>query len=202
MINLDEQKMIEDAVVKVEKTTSGEVKVVVVEKSSQYRSANYRLGILFALLTVFFPFTQNLGLTILYFQIPLFILGYLIAFISPIKSFFLSQDEKNEEVNQRAMQAFFENNLHTTTDRTGILIFVSLLERQVQIMADTGINQKVEKNTWQKTVDQLILNIKKKNLTLGLQEAVFQCGEILSKHCPPKSENSNELSNKPLFHKK
>jgi len=202
MINLNEQKMIEDAVAEVEKTTSGEIKVVVVDKSSDYRSAHYRLGVMLALLTVFLPVAQNHGLRIFYFQISLFFLGYLLAFFPPIKSFFLSQKEKNEEVDQRAIQAFFENNLHTTVDRTGILIFVSLLERQVEIMADTGINEKVEKDTWQKTLDELILNIKKKNLIIGIQGSIFQCGEILAKHFPPKDKNLNELSDKPLFSKK
>jgi putative membrane protein len=202
MISLDDQKVIEDAIAKVEASTSGELIVVTVNKSSQYKSANFRLGLLFGVLVVFIPLTKNFGHDLLFFQIPLFILGYSLGFIPKIKSFFLSKMEKDVEVYQRAMQAFFENNLHTTSERTGVLIFASLLERQVIILADTGINEKVEKGTWQKIMDDLIGNIKKKNLISGLQEAIFHVGDILSKHFPPTEKNPNELSNRPSFLKK
>jgi putative membrane protein len=202
MISLEDQKIIEDAIAKVETSTSGELMVVSVNKSSKYKTANFRLGILFGVLVVFIPLTKNFGHDLLFFQIPLFILGYSLGFIPRIKSFFLSKTEKDEEVYQRAMEAFFENNLHTTKDRTGVLIFVSLLERQVVILADTGINEKVEKGTWQKIMDGLIGNIKRKNLVIGLQEAVFQVGDILSKHFPPTDKNPNELSDRPHFLKK
>lgn len=202
MISINEQKRIEDAVAQVEKNTSGEVKVVVVDQSDRYPAAYLRCGIFFSLISVFLPLNLIHGYSIVYFQIPMFFLGVALCFYAPIRRFFTSRRESNEEVFQKAIQAFFENNLHTTKDRTGILIFVSLLERQVEILADTGINEKVEKGTWDKTMADLILNIKKKNLTEGILDALLECGKILAIHFPPNGHNPNELSNGPIVNKK
>ncbi len=201
-ITLDDQKLIADAITEVENSTSGEVLVVSVEQSSNYTSAHLRLGIIFALLVVFIPGTHKVGHEILYFQAPLFLIGYLLCFIPKIKYYLIPKHEKDYKVNQRSLMAFFDNNLHATQDRTGILIFVSLMEKQVVILADTGINQKVEKGTWQKIMDDLIAKIKKKNLVHGLQTAVHSVGEILSIHFPPKEINPNEIENSPQFLKK
>ena len=202
MLKLIDQKRIEDTVGIVEKTTSGEIKVVVVDESSTYRSAHLRSGLLLALFAVFFKIPDYHQMGILFIQLPLFIFGHLICYYGPIKTFFLLQHEIDLEVHQRSMQAFLENNLHNTIDRTGILIFASVMEQKVIILADSGINEKVEIGTWQKTIDELIEDIKKKNLTSGLLAAIFKCGDLLSKHFPPKDNNPNELSDKPEFSKK
>jgi putative membrane protein len=202
MININDQKMIEDTVAHVEKITSGEVKVVMVDQSDRYPAAYLRCGILFALLSVFLPLPLTHAHSLLYFQTPLFFLGVAICFIPAIKSFFISKRESSDEVAQRAQQAFFENNLHNTKDRTAILIFVSLMERQVEILADTGINERVEKDAWDKIMMTLIGNIKKKNLTHGIMEAVSECGKILATHFPPNGSNPNEISNRPAISKK
>ena len=202
MLSLIDQKRIEDTVSEVEKTTSGEIKVVVVDESTSYQRAHLRSGILIALFAVFFKIPDYHQMGLLFIQVPLFVLGYLICFYGPIKTFFLLQHEMDEEVHKRCMQAFLENNLHTTSERTGILIFASVIEQKVVILADTGINEKVENGMWQKIVDGLIEDIKKKNLTSGLLGAVFKCGDILSEHFPAKDNNPNELSDKPQFSKK
>ena len=202
MININDQKMIEDTVAQVEKITSGEVKVVVVDQSDAYPASYLRCGILFALLSVFLPLPLTHAHSLLYFQTPLFFLGVIICFIPSIKSLFVSKHQSKEEVAQRALQAFFENRLHTTQERTGILIFVSVMERQVEILADTGIHEKVEKDTWDKIMMTLIGNIKKKNLTHGIMEAVSECGKILANHFPPNGSHTNEISNRPVVSKK
>ncbi|MCY4524046.1 MAG: TPM domain-containing protein, partial [Halobacteriovoraceae bacterium] len=103
--------------------------------------------------------------------------------------------ELSQEVHQRAIQAFYNNNLHTTRDRTGILIMVSLLEHRAEILADTGINEKVPPRTWRKILNPMVKKIKKDDLTAGLCEAIQACGKILDEHFPIKPDDKNELSN-------
>ena len=105
----------------------------------------------------------------------------------------------DEEVHQRALQAFFSRNLHATKDRTGILIMVSLLEHRVEILADTGINAKVSRDTWQRIVTDMIGRIKSDNLTEGFCIAVRECGEVLAKDFPGTHDNPDEISNKVII---
>jgi uncharacterized membrane protein len=47
---------------------------------------------------------------------------------------------------QRSLAAFTGQGLHHTRAETGILIFVSLLEHRVVVLADRGINEKTSRN--------------------------------------------------------
>ena len=105
----------------------------------------------------------------------------------------------DEEVYQRALQAFITRDLHATKDRTGILIMVSLLEHRVEILADTGINAKVSGDTWQKIVSNMIGNIKSGDLAEGFCIAVRECGEVLAKDFPGTHDNPDEISNKVII---
>ena len=72
----------------------------------------------------------------------------------------------NEEVNQRTLQAFYENQLHKTKDGTGVMIFISLLEKRVNIIGDWGINSKVGQNFWDSELRYLSKAIKNKNIAM------------------------------------
>ena len=63
---------------------------------------------------------------------------------SAAQTVFLDQSRKIGRSPSKGLQAF-ESNLHTTKERTGILIMISVLEHRVEILADKGINDKVAK---------------------------------------------------------
>ena len=65
----------------------------------------------------------------------------------------------NANVRRRASEQFLAQNLHTTTGRTGVLIFVSVAEQRVEIIADSGIDARVPKGTWQNIVDEFTREI-------------------------------------------
>ena len=73
---------------------------------------------------------------------------------------------------------------------------VSLLEHRVEILADTGINAKVSKDTWQKILTGMVGKIKSNELADGICIAVKECGEILEEDFPGTHENPNEIKNK------
>ena len=93
----------------------------------------------------------------------------------------------------------FSHNLHATKARTGILVMVSLLEHRVEILADTGINAKVPRDTWQKILNDMIGKIKSGDLTEGFCTAVRECGEVLAKDFPGTLENPNEISDRVIL---
>jgi putative membrane protein len=92
-----------------------------------------------------------------------------------------------------AASQFLARNLHTTHARTGVLIFVSLLERYCEIVADTSIAEKVDHETWQAIIDEMMPIIREGNLDDGLERGLKRCGDVLARHFPPGALNPNEL---------
>jgi putative membrane protein len=110
-----------------------------------------------------------------------------------LRRVFIGRQTAETEVYQRALQAFFENGLTETRDRTGVLIFVSLLERRVRVIADAGIDKRVPKGTWDQVVNLVLSGVRSDDLAGGLAAAVDRCGDILSEHFPKREFDYNEL---------
>ena len=83
-----------------------------------------------------------------------------------------------------------------TRDNTGILIFFLLDERQFYILADKGINEKVEPKTWDSIKNEMQKMFLKGNFSKGIIHGVEEVGKILSTHFPIKPDDTNELSNR------
>ena len=197
-----EQEQISKAVLEAEKHTTGEIVPMIVAQSDDYPGARWRLAIVTAL---FFGFLAYSFLGdydpswILWAQIPGLYIGYWLGNFGAVIRPFLHNPKIDEEIHQRALQAFFSRELHATKDRTGILIMVSLLEHRVEILADTGINAKVSSDTWHKIVNDMIGSIKSGNLADGFCTAVRECGEVLAKDFPGTHDNPDEICNKVII---
>lgn len=92
-----------------------------------------------------------------------------------------------------ALRQFLSRNVHTTTERTGVLIFVSLAERYAEIVADAGINQRVGQDAWNDIVAALIDQARQDRLADGFVGAVEAVGALLERHFPVKPGDVNEL---------
>jgi len=95
-----------------------------------------------------------------------------------------------------AMNQFFAHGIHLTEQRTGVLIFASVAERYAEIVADSGINAKVQPEVWSKAVAAMISAIKAGRPGDGFVAAVELCGEQLARYFPPGALNPDELPNK------
>ena len=104
--------------------------------------------------------------------------------------------EKGKSVKQLAEKEFFKLGVSNTKDKTGILIFLSLEDRKFFILADSGINAKVNPETWDKIKDEMQGMFQKGEFSKGLIYGVDEVGKILSTHFPIKADDTNELSNK------
>ncbi|MDC1174264.1 TPM domain-containing protein [Bacteriovoracaceae bacterium] len=194
-----DKKRIEEAISLVEARTDAEVIPIIFRKSDNYPGAHLRCAILFGMLIpaiiYMIPIDFDRPELYVYGQITGLLLGYVLTFNDRMKRLFCTFGEMKEEVYQRCTQAFLENGLHTTKDNTGILIAISLLEHKVEIMADYGINQKVNKNTWKEICQGLTKKIKSGDINGGIVEAINECGKHLIEHFPKTEDNQNELSN-------
>jgi putative membrane protein len=65
-----------------------------------------------------------------------------------LKRRFISRREIDEEVEEAAINAFFRQGLYRTRDANGVLLFISVFEHKVWLLADRGIHEKVPQAEW------------------------------------------------------
>ena len=196
-ISDNDKEVIKQAIKEVELKTSGEIVPVILKQSDFYPAAHFRLalimGILFSIIC-YYGYDFDDPITLIWIQIPGMVLGYLLAYIPLFKRFFTTSNEIEEEVYQRSLEVFYENKISMTKDRTGIMIFISLLERKVKVLADCGINEKVSKDYWNDLVKNLLSDIKQKNMINGVVKSIQTCGEQLEISFPIKDDDTNEIT--------
>ncbi|MHA6685788.1 TPM domain-containing protein [Mesorhizobium sp. A556] len=95
-----------------------------------------------------------------------------------------------------ASRQFLAHNVHLTSARTGVLIFVSLAERYAEVVADSGIDSHVEQRVWDDVVDALTVNAGDGRLVDGFIEAIDTVGAILAEHFPASPDDVDELDNR------
>lgn len=195
----EEQNKIEAAVKAAEAKTSGEIVPMVVSASYEYPRAELIGGGTLALATGLLVSWAVGGESIWWF-LPVFIVTFflfqqLIRNLPGLKRKLINPDELTEEVREKALVSFVEQGLHETRDKTGILILISLFERRVQVLADSGINAKVPEHTWDEIVEMIIAGLKSDDACNAVCKAVERCGSLLETNFPIKHDDTNELPN-------
>jgi uncharacterized membrane protein len=110
-----------------------------------------------------------------------------------------TRKQKKLSVRELAVREFNELHMDQTRDKTGILIFILLKDRQFQILADEGINEKVAPDTWQEQANILIDYFKNEKYTEGIIALIRNMGKILTEHFPVKTDDTNELSDEVIL---
>jgi putative membrane protein len=185
---------IEAAVGRAERATSSEIVPMLVERSDSY--ADVRAGaaalLAFAAGALWLALWPRLARWTVPTQIGVFaaLVWLLLRALLPLRL-------RRERVQRAAALAFHHGGLHSTRERTGILLYVSLLERQVAVLADQGIHARVPEGTWQDVVTRVLDGIRSGRADDGLVEAIRLCGEHLAAHFPRRPDDVNELPDRP-----
>lgn len=109
--------------------------------------------------------------------------GYLAChLVPPLKRALIPPAILRERVQLAADQAFLHEEVFATRGRTGILIFLSLFERRVLVMADRGINAKVRQEEWDEIAQGVAAGIRAGRPGGALAAAIRACGELLKTH--------------------
>lgn len=194
-----EQKRIEQAVIDAESKTAGEIVPLIVASSARYTEIEL-LGVIAGLCAaiVLEYFLADPWGSAYWNLVPLAgaVTGFLIARIPALKRLLAPSARIGAAVHSFALAAFSEHGLHRTRDHTGILILVSLLEHRVEVLADAGINAKVESHTWDEIVHILTDGLKSGRAADAFCRAIARCGEILALHFPRQADDRDELPNR------
>jgi len=91
---------------------------------------------------------------------------------------------------------FYEAGIANTHAENGVLIYLSLLERRLEVIADRGILKAVPPLKWNHTVFEL-KQVAHAPEPEKLVKAVHDLGRVLAEHLPSTGENPNELADGP-----
>ncbi len=98
----------------------------------------------------------------------------------------------------RAEELFSQLRIWDTAENSGILIYVQLVDRRVEILADRGIAARVPQAEWDAICRALEASFRRGEWRQGATQAVTHAGDLLANHFPASEENPNELPDQPL----
>lgn len=195
-LNESEKQLLREAIRQAEAKTRGEIVTVIAHASGNYF---YYPTLWAALLAILSPVALlatpwSLGpLGIVEIQLFVFVLLAVGLRWAPIKQRLVPREQQRQYCARRAREQFLARNLHTTRERTGVLLYVSLFEHHVELLADAGIHAVVPAGTWEKIVADFTRQVRIGQTATGFIEAVTAVGDQLATHFPADGTNPNEL---------
>lgn len=100
---------------------------------------------------------------------------------------------------QRAIEVFSNLRIWDTEENSGVLIYLSLADREVHIVADRGITQCVVQAEWDAIAETMQEEFKRGDFLRGSLQGIERITMLLATHFPPGADNCNELPNKPVI---
>lgn len=194
-ISAKDAERISSAITEAERKTSGEIVAVVADQSSRYQHIPFMWAALLALLVPWplIHFTWMKVQWIFLIQLLVFLTILAVTWHPKARMSLVPKSARSANTRRRASEQFLAQNLHTTAGRTGVLIFVSVAEQRVEIIADKGIDERVPSGTWQQIVDNLTNEIRAGRTADGFIRAIDTIGRHLAEHFPPDAVDRNEL---------
>ena len=191
-----------NCVSEIEKLTDAELVLIVRARSGVYAQADYLLGASLAfvglLFLLFSPFEFHHYWVAIDVAL-LFVIGaYVSSRSNAIRRLLTTEKFRASAVRMGAAAMFYEAGIANTNAEMGLLIYLSLLERRLELIADRGILKSVPSLEWNQMLFQLHeagRNPEPETLRAGLQ----QLGGLLAQYLPATGENPNELPDAPRF---
>ena len=100
---------------------------------------------------------------------------------------------------QHAVEVFSQLRVWDTEHNSGVLIYVQLVDRKVEILADRGISAGVAQAEWDAICREVEQAFRKQRYEEGALSAVRRVGALLAAHFPARPDNPNELPNRPVL---
>ena len=108
---------------------------------------------------------------------------------------------RNAAARERAVTMFGKLRVWDTEDNNGVLIYLLLAERSIEIVADRGLNRQVSAEQWKALLDGMSAAFKAGQFEAGLNSAIDVVDGLLVQHFPlaPGAVNPNELPDTPVL---
>jgi putative membrane protein len=181
-----------------EKGTSGEFVAVVARASNHYVLLPLLWSAIVALLFPGACLLARVSITWVHlYQLQLLIFIALTVLLLSVPGLHLKlipRHVKHAHASRLARAQFYEQGVQLTPHHSGVLFFVSLAERYVEIVADKGIHEKLGEAHWQGIVQKFVGEVSRGRVVDGFVDAITACGAAMAEHYPPDPSDTNELS--------
>ncbi|MBI3563870.1 MAG: hypothetical protein HY079_01580 [Elusimicrobia bacterium] len=117
--------------------------------------------------------------------------------VRPVKRFFLGAQRMEDAVQRRAKEVFYDRGVAATAARDGVLVFASLLERRVVVLADDAVRARVKPEAWRSVVDALTAAAAAGRPADGLVAAVERTAAVL-RAAGLTGKGGGQLADEPL----
>jgi putative membrane protein len=186
----------------IESNTDAEIVIVVRARSGPYRHADYLFGALLAFAGLLFVLLSPFDFHTYWVPLDVALLFVLGAFVSSrsdfVRRLLTTKKFRAKAARTGAAAMFYEAGIANTHAENGLLIYLSLLERHLEVFADRGILNSVPALEWNHALFEL--NQAGRRAEPGsLTKALQDLGALLRKHKPATGENPNELPDMPRF---
>lgn len=99
---------------------------------------------------------------------------------------------------ERALQVYSQLRIWDTEQNSGVLIYLLLADRRIEIVADRGINSRVDKVKWINVCQDIESQLRLGNFESGVLLGVSEITDLLQQNFPAQVHNPNDLPNRPL----
>lgn len=206
----EEKTKIQRQISEIESATDAEIVTVIAQSSDSYTfipvlwAALLALclpGIYYVLIETGFnnwlPDSELLhNLRFVYiFQVLLFLVLVMLFQWTPLQMLLIPGSVKQRRAHQQAQMQFLQQRVHWSSSRAGILLFVSVAEHYVEIIADQAVAEKVDDKVWAEAIEKFVRQVRSGQVAAGFSAAIEDCGKILLSHFPGSKRNPDELPN-------
>lgn len=198
MLNSGDRDAIAEAVREAERRSSGEIVVVIDRAAGSYLAVPVVLALTAALFVPWPLLALTMTSAPRIFLLQLIAAALLLAVLLWYGrgGRFVPGFVKRRHAHETALREFTARGLTLTRGRTGVLLYVAVQERYAEIVADAGIDGKVDEASWKGIIEPLLSAAREDRLREGLELAVGAIGEVLAAHAPPVADDVDELPNK------
>lgn len=200
----DDVKLVEERLRQFEEKTGCELLLVVAEQSDEYPAAPFRFGLVASFL---FNLVFSHYFELQYAELwPVLFLGTFMFFtwigrFAPIRKFALADWEVVRESKEKAIELFHTQGSSKVSHQVTAMIMVSVLERQIHVLVDKTLNEKLS----QQELDDLVLimqrHFRSGNMALGFTDSIASLEEKILKDFGGKvgDKHPGELKDTILF---
>jgi putative membrane protein len=222
MLTKDDHTRITAAITEAETRTEGEIFCVLTQEVSRYREVPLAWAAIAALLapsllvlaglhrlalaSIFTSWTDDsaraMGGLILrvlttysLVQAGIFLIVAIVVSFPTVRRAMTPRFLKRHRVRQAARHHFTASGARLSDAEPHVLIFASLLDRQVELVAHDAIHKAVGEGPWNASVAAVIDGMKAGHPAEGFVKAIGICGTALAQHFPPNGAPKNRLPN-------
>jgi uncharacterized membrane protein len=107
---------------------------------------------------------------------------------------------KGQSARERAIEVFSELRIWDTEENCGVLVYLLLADRDVELVADRGINRLVGHAAWESICRKMETHFRNGEFARGVESGIASTNELLAQHFPRgEGTSANELPDRPLF---